>query len=389
MARIELILQAVTASTHAEAIRALLRRVQPESVLISVAFVQEAGVEAVEEVLSQFADKTKLYIGIRNDITSIQGVKRLLALKAKIYAVDTAFRDTIFHPKLYLAVGKQNGGLIVGSANLTFQGLHNNIEASALITFDLNDRHDLDFIEQTNEAFDEMARRHPQHVFLIRDEKHAQELFVEGRLVDATLIPAPTPTSGVGKGKRDTLPRMSLARVARQRIRGEARQEPGMRPRPAPVPAPIPAVRTTEYLLVWESNELSRRDLNLPSGPNTNRTGSMELKKGAFEGIDHRHFFRDEIFKDLTWTRKANTPHLERARARVELIIKGLNYGEFKLRLTHNTDVNSKTYMQKNEMTHLHWDNAIDLVKQPDLLERKLYLYRKDVDPPEFLIEID
>ncbi len=40
-------------------------------------------------------------------------------------------------------------------------------------------------------------------------------------------------------------------------------------------------------------------------------------------------------------------------------------------------------------MTQLHWGDAKAYVAKNDLLGRILYLYRKDTDPPEFMIEID
>ena len=210
MARLELILQAASPTTHADAIRTLLDRLNPKWVLISVAFVREEGVEALAAALKPFAAKTRFFVGVRNDITSVQGIKRLLALKAEAYAVDTGSRDTIFHPKLYLITGRTKAGLIIGSANLTFQGLYNNIEASALVTLDLTDEDDRRFVQQTRRTFYGLLNQHPQHVFAIKNEKHADELFLSGRLADETLILAPTPASLARKGGEDALQRMKL-----------------------------------------------------------------------------------------------------------------------------------------------------------------------------------
>jgi HKD family nuclease len=387
MAKLEFVFQAATDKTHAESIRALLNRLNVEKVLISVGFVREAGVEAVEEAIERVATRTRLFVGIRNDITTVQAIRRLLKLKVQLYAVDTGSRRTIFHPKLYMVCGDRAVGLIVGSANLTFQGLHNNIEASTLATLDLDDEHDREFVKKTLAAFDQLLEDHPRHVFLIKNKSHAEELFQSGRLADETIIPAPTATTGLRDGGRDTLPPMKLKHVARPQI-GAKGKTPG-KTSVTSVPIPIPSVRKTEYYLVWKSNELSKRDLNLPSGGNTNRTGSMGLKKGAMENIDHRHFFRDEIFGDLNWTPEANRPYSELAQASVQLVIKNLNYGTYELWLRHDTRTTTRSYEQHNEMTHLRWGNAIDAIGQPDLLDRTMYLYRKDADPPEFLIEID
>ncbi len=40
-------------------------------------------------------------------------------------------------------------------------------------------------------------------------------------------------------------------------------------------------------------------------------------------------------------------------------------------------------------MTQIHWARAINIIAERDLLDRIMCLYRKDTDPPQFLIEID
>ena len=388
MAQLELILQAVTRTTHAQTIRELLSRIAARSVLISVGFVNEAGVEALEPALRPVAARTRYFVGIRNGITSVQGVKRLLRLPARVYAVDTGSRDTIFHPKLYMVAGDGNAGLVIGSANLTHQGLHNNIEASTLVTLDLADARDRAFVENTGRTFDDVIRNFPQHVFQIDDEAHADALFEAGRLTDETVIPASPVVDVVQRGNRDRLPRMGLHRVVRARPlrRAPAARRPA---RPAAHPAPLAALPIEDYFFVWESKELKERDLSIPTGATTHATGSMLWKKGAIEDIDQRHFFRDEVFAGVRWTPDPRKPHLERARATFELVVKGLNYGKFMLQLTHNTDVHSRTYEQNNAMTQLHWGEAMPVVAQRDLLGRTMSLYRKDTNPPEFLIQID
>jgi hypothetical protein len=115
----------------------------------------------------------------------------------------------------------------------------------------------------------------------------------------------------------------------------------------------------------------------------------MGFKKGAWDMDDFRHYFRNEVFHDLAWTPKAPGSTIEQATAKFELIIKNLNYGVFELELSHNTDTTSITYKQKNIMTHIKWGPAMQHIAKRDLLDRILYLYRKDTNPPEFVIEID
>jgi HKD family nuclease len=340
MAQLELILQAATDVTHASEIHALLKRVTADSVLISVAFVREAGVEAIEEALKPLGAKTTFFVGIRNDITTIQGIKRLLALKPKLYAVDTGSRDIIFHPKLYLAVEKSKAGLIVGSANLTFQGLHNNIEVSAVVALDMSDKEDCKFIRDTEKLFFELVQQHPEHVFEIKNEAEADALFESGRLSDELIVPAPAVVNRLLKGKRDILSRMKLKHVARPRLTAAVRRtvtkaaqqtKAGAGPsavRPTNPPLATPALPKDEFYLVWESKPLEERDLNIPKGRTTNITGSMSLDKGLLPaGVDHRHFFYDEVFQNLNWVPKKKQPHLLIAQADIEIIIKDINYG--------------------------------------------------------------
>lgn len=213
MAKLEFILQAVTDSTHAATIRQLLTTGQPNQALISVGFVREAGVATLEEALKGLGSNICFFVGIRNEVTTVQGIKRLLSLGGKVYAVDTGSRSTIFHPKIYLARNEHHGSMIIGSANLTFQGLHNNIEASASVSLNLSNKEDGTFVEETEELFANLITQHPKHVFEIKNEKQAEELFESGRLSDERVIPAPSVVTKLQKGEPDKLPRMKLKQV--------------------------------------------------------------------------------------------------------------------------------------------------------------------------------
>ncbi|HEV8438529.1 MAG TPA: phospholipase D family protein [Methylomirabilota bacterium] len=387
MAELEFILQAVTASSHAVAVRKLIQLPNPTHILVSVGFVRELGLDVMEKAIAAVAAKTRFFIGIRNDITSIQAVNRLLAMKVELYAVDTASRSAIFHPKLYVAANAKQARVIIGSANLTWGGLYNNIEASTLVKLDLADKADKKFADEAVDAFAEMLKAHPKHVFLIKNEKHAADLFDSGRLVDETVIPAPSPTARVKKGERDDLPAMKLTRMNLPAVK-LIKTKPAKAAKKPTAKIAVPAAAVTKYE-VWESKPLTERDLSIPSGAGTNPAGSMGWKKGALEDIDQRHYFRDEVFVDLTWTPDSPPKKWERAEADFELVIKNLNYGVFTLRLSHYTDTNSATYKQNNFMTQLHWGEARKHIAKRDLLARVLRLYRRDTDPPEFTIEID
>jgi hypothetical protein len=160
----------------------------------------------------------------------------------------------------------------------------------------------------------------------------------------------------------------------------------GSSPPPAGVQAP-------KWVLVWRSKGLSERDLNVPQGANTNATGSMGLKKGAWkDSIDHRHYFRDDVFSSLKWQQDPKTPTREVATGLFEIWVDGKLMGETDLILSHNTNTASISYEQLNEMTHLRWGDAKSWISNPALLGHIMELDRAEVPSgsvPKFRIRID
>ena len=189
----------------------------------------------------------------------------------------------------------------------------------------------------------------------------------------------------------DMLPRGRNAPPVRKKRVIKSNSSPSGVALPTSAPEPVSAIKVPEFILVWESRELTERDLNIPSGGKTNATGALYFKKGSMENIDQRHFFREQIFHDLPWTRdvRATKTHFERSEASFRLLVKGLDYGTYRLKLSHDTKTDSTSYEQGNEMTKVHWGDAKTIIAKQDLIGRIMSLYRKEGDPPGFLIEID
>ena len=140
---------------------------------------------------------------------------------------------------------------------------------------------------------------------------------------------------------------------------------------------------------VWRSKELTVRDLNIPSGPTTHLTGSINLDKGLLSGtVDHRHYFRDTVFYALNWT-QMNSGRIEQAVAEFRLVVRGLYFGIFPLKISHSTSTTSASYLQRNAMTRLRWGPMKGYVAHSYLLDSFLTLFRDKSDPTKFLIEID
>lgn len=376
-----LVFQAVRNEDHLAPAREVFGIGGLQSAIISTAFMTAGGITLLEEVLTPIADKTRLFVGIRNGVTTVQGVQKALQIGCETFMVDTGTRTRIFHPKLYFAKGAAEAQVLLGSANLTMGGMRTNIEASVLQTLDLAG--DAAFIADIEGKLNGMIVDYPEHVIRAVDDPQLAALQRSGRLVDERRARPPEPTGSSSDRDADTVPTMNLHT---DRI-----NVPRAGPPPtAPVAPAAPVVRE-RLEQVWESKGLTRRHLNIPTAEGTNPTGSMLLGVGNWEGIDQRHYFRDDVFHALNWARDTapSRTHIERTQVQIRMIIKDVDYGLRTLELSHNTRTDTTSYAQRNSMTGLHWGTAKPLVAHEDLLNRLMRLYRATDDPTHFTLEID
>lgn len=391
MAQKEFILQGFTTRTHGAVLRELFDVADIEHVLLSVAFVSESGVEQIEAKLKTVAKKVHIFAGVRNEITSYQALARLLKIGGALNVVDTGARGIVFHPKLYLVRGAHQAKLIVGSANLTLGGLNNNVEAGMLLDLDLNNAADKSVVDDVEQRLMGLPADYPANITAITAIAELDDMLARGRLVDELAVPPPRPSTAVGSGGGDAVPRIKLKVIPIRRKLAKAK--PPAKKKPSTTIGPIPAVNFepatgVEYELVWESKALTRRDLTIPKASGTHATGSMNLDKGLLpEAVDHRHYFRDDVFPSLTWSSATKTT--EEAFAKFHLVVKGVSFGEFDLRVGHTTDTASTGYKQKNAMSRLSWGPVRSFVARPDLIGRTLSLYRDKANSAFFLLEID
>ena len=385
------LIQGVTLDSHLKAVKRVLAIPNPDRAIVSVGFMNERGLVALEEVIAPIAKQTTIVAGIRNGITSVQGLRKCLEIGCVTYVVDTGSRDVLFHPKVYLSRNSSEARLVVGSANLTLGGLNSNVEASLYFEIDLSNKDDSLLFADIEAKIDRMIKEFPKNIFKVNSLAVLQELFDSGRLVDESERQSPGIVGTSRRRDLDFVPRMDL----------EKSSIAGFRPRPfgkgvgqgRRIQSPRAADSKVQGrpTLVWQSKELKRRHLTIPTGSKTNPTGSMLFGKGATDGIDQRHYFRDQVFAELDWQfdSQSRTKHFERAKGRFRLVICDIDYGVFTLRLSHNSRTDTKSYQQHNSMTHLHWGEARQLIAQEDLLGRTMYLYNDRMDRGLFVIEID
>ncbi len=388
MAQKEFIFQGFTNRTHLNAVRELFEVANIQKVYLSVAFVSESGVQRLEDLLTMHGSKLTAYAGIRNDITSHQGLLKLHGIAGStLYAVDTGSRTTVFHPKFYMVKGEHEARLVVGSANLTLGGLNNNIEAGLLVKLDMSNPDDRTVVDQMEEELSKLPDGYPHHVLHMDTVAKLDQLLATGRVTDEMALPPPKPnTSSSGGGNSDPVPRINLKPP--RLTRGLSAAQPAAAPAPAVAHAAVAASTGVQLELMWESKPLTERDLNIPTGTTTNKTGSVNLDKGLLpENVDHRGYFRNNVFNALNWGYRS--PTVDEAYALFQLVLKGVSYGDFDLAIRYSNSTTSKSYLQNNAMTRLSWGPLNQYVQDPSLIGRTLALYRDKVDPTKFVLEID
>lgn len=143
--------------------------------------------------------------------------------------------------------------------------------------------------------------------------------------------------------------------------------------------------------MLWESGELTERNLNIPHGSTTNPTGSMLLKKGKIKDIDQRHYFRETVFAELNWQHDTNLKrsHFERAVAKFQIIIDGNDYGTHELKLSHNTKTDTLSYAQKNSTTGISWGQVKELIAKKEHIGKSFSLYKNKDNPDEFILVME
>lgn len=397
MAKVDLILQGKDKNeNHKNLVKLILSKGNIKKVLISVAFARSEGVSLIKKELENAINngaEINVFVGVRNGVTSKQALKKLFNCNVNLYIVDTGKNGLLFHPKIYMVDCEDKSFAVVGSANLTNGGLLSNIEASSFLELNRNDSNDYKFIQNTLEVFDNLAKEHPQNIYRIRRKDEIEELYEEGKLIDEkTEIKTSFYGSNLTENKSVTpiiklkteKPKKKKKKV--EEILNEKNKSKNNKEVVTLDKSDLIGVTLTE---IWRSKKLTERDLNIPSGSNSNVTGSMTLKKGEYSEIDQRHYFRENVFNNLKWKNSNDKkPYLEYAYAKFYIIIEGVNYGEYKLKLKHDPRTDIKSYEQKNAMTHLLWKNAKHIIRNRNLLDKKMRIYKVENIQNKFVIKI-
>ena len=383
MAKAEYLFQGINKEcNHMNKVIEILEKKHDET-FIYTAFLKKSSVDDIKEELEKKKGSVTAFVGIRNGITSSQGIKGLLEAGVDVYAIDTGSSTQIFHLKTLVAIDRRGNraDVIIGSANFTPGGFLRNMENSAFLELDLNETHDSAFVDSFLATAKHLLTNYSSdNVIHVTSDVVVMELLSEGRVIDEA---GALRISSVGMNQNSKL---GISRMPIQV--GEHRVSNIMS-----VATPSKAVVVTNAISggiteIWCSKKLVERDLTIPSGSGTNPTGSMLMKKGAYD-IDQQQYFRFDAFAGLSWAPKAGkASYFEFATAKFHFIIDGIDNGAYELTLKYDSRTNTRAYLQRQPNVHLSWGDAKDIIKNRNLLGQIMHLYKVDGKMNEFVIEI-
>jgi len=345
--------------------------------IVSVAFARKNGTDILcNKILNN--KKVIFFIGINNGVTSKQALEYLLDQDTaqEIYLVNTGNAQAIFHPKIFCFYNASlgQGILSIGSSNLTSGGFEKNIEANLILHIDGSNWNLVEAIRTNLNSI-------KAECIYLHDKQQLDDLLLNGFLEDENKrevfeARSSTPVNPLSS----RIPKVQLHSVIKSQTLSNQLAVPAQQSFGVP----------QYYSHVWQSKPLTERDLNVPTGPNTNVTGSMLWKRGL-SNLDQLHDFYSKIFNGLAW-HPDNNPiksHLLRANAQFDIYIHGVFQGSFNLTLTHNTLTNTRSYKQGNSMTSISWGDAKSIIANPAYLNLYMHLY-KSVNPSDpFILTIE
>ena len=120
-------------------------------------------------------------VGVDSGVTSIEALQVLqeVSQDSTVFYTTSAF---IYHPKLYLTSGRETAVAIVGSSNLTRDGLFRNVEVSTAVYMDFTSSVDMQVFRRYCAFFDELLNPNRPNVQPITDA--TLQTLITARLID-------------------------------------------------------------------------------------------------------------------------------------------------------------------------------------------------------------
>jgi hypothetical protein len=349
------------------------------------AWGKRSGLSRLAKQLEQFrarGGKAEVILGVDEGGATIEG----LELASRLFDEAWIFHDPgarTFHPKMYCLQGEKSATALIGSGNMTRGGLFTNYEIAVGATLDLTDAGDATFLGEARSYFDQLIatevckplsdalidelRSDPR--VLIQSEQQANKRRAKRRsqgTAATSVFGAKALTGLLGAPSSDIEPLSDEESDDDDLLDARAQtQEPATDADAAP----------TTPVAVW-SKTMSRADAQRPTAEGTNPTGVLRLAK-AGHSIDHRTWFRQELFAPAEWTPatdRHNNP-IEIAVIPMDVHMAGEPLGAVDIRVDHAPH---REAGQNNVPTILHWGDVLgEALRENDYTGQDIRLERR------------
>lgn len=371
------------------------------------AFASPKGVNGLKEAIIKSKEHIKRFsviIGIDQNNTSKEALEALLDwnVGASIYYTSSPIT---FHPKVYLFEGKDKTQIIVGSSNLTKQGLFQNVEASLKVDFNKPDTDGDELVQQINSYLEPFFDGKIANLQKLTPEL-IQQLFESGIILSEAEKKKRTKQKRMSQkekqdsGKTDALkalfPTVPI-QTTPESFKGEKQKPIILVPAKKSPIVIVPTVSANivpldpwaiKGKLLWQK-KLTPRDLQIVSERSA-PTGVISLTRGLKVNGQYVHwltYFRKEVFKNFNWIpdRQSSEAVTTKVKFRVKIVDKDL--GEVELKLRHNPKWESD---ENNYTTGLSLGAITNEIKKPTLEGKIISLYAPTNGQKEpFYLEIE
>jgi HKD family nuclease len=361
------------------------------------AFASESAVLGINELLLKAnLESITFYVGIDQKGTSKEALEAFLKIENAEVSIIHTTSGIIFHPKIYIFEGLTKTIIIVGSSNLTIQGLFRNIEASLLIEFDNLDEKGLKILSDIYNFIETLSE----------NKSNLNQELIE-KLYESKVIPLESENKET-RGKinetdkeirnplsweqvKSVFPSIKINRIPNQfKVKRNPRNTNNLDSQEE-ILDDLLDFDIEKGELVWQKHNLPSSDAQQVKG-DTKITGALRLGQAEYRVagklIDKNTYFRQDIFGELNWVdapRTYNTP-IQETIAEFDIIIDNEYFGVFSLRISHDE---GRISNQANITTIIHWGTeAIKILKENNVIGKRLSLYKPIEDGKPFTIEI-
>ncbi len=333
-----------------------------------------------------------LIVGIDQEATSKQALKALMTLEISAH-IFYQTEQIIFHPKFFLFESAGKKKMIIGSSNLTSNGLFANVEAGVIL--ETENQADFTAIADFKNYFSTLFNLSDPNLYPITDVNI--DYFVNKGIVPNESVfrvrhgkaPITANTNPVNPNTLNIPARQTSAIPTAFKTQRVRRVEGAL----------IVPLQVTEQVtiqpnkLIWEKGNLPPSDAQqVPAGSAV--TGVIRLSDANFKldgtPINKNTYFRNDIFGSLNWTNKVRLlkPPLQEATAQFNITILGVGLGTHNLRISHDP---ARIAGQGNVPTTIHWgrnSSVINYLKLHDVTGSTFKLYSPSPGTQVFQIVI-